>query len=55
MVVPDEAAALVQVSPRAIYRLIEAEEIHFLEAPQVFVCLDSVRDFFTSQTAIDKK
>lgn len=42
MVSPDEAAAIAQASPRAIYRAIEAGEIHFLELPTLFVCRDSL-------------
>ena len=44
MVTADEAAMLVQVGSRAIYQLIEAGAIHFVEMPDrvVFVCLNSL-------------
>jgi len=44
MCTPDEAAALAGVSPRTIYRWIEAGRIHFTETPggPVLVCSNSV-------------
>ena len=40
--VPTEAAALLTgLSEREIFRLIEAGEIHFVEAERVFVCRES--------------
>ena len=39
---PAEAAAvLCGLSEREIFRLIETDELHFLEAERVFVCRDS--------------
>lgn len=40
----DEAAIVAGVSSRAIYQLIEARELHFLETPEgtVFICLNSL-------------
>ena len=42
MVTADQAAAIVQISSRAIYRAIEDGELHFLEMPTLFVCRDSL-------------
>jgi hypothetical protein len=44
MATADEAAILACVSPRAIYHLIEARELHFVEMPErvVFICLTSL-------------
>jgi hypothetical protein len=43
MATVDEAAILACVSPSAIYQLIEARELHFVEMPErvVFICLTS--------------
>jgi hypothetical protein len=45
MVTPEEAAALFRVGVRAIYREIEAGQLHFQETPggSVVVCLDSLQ------------
>lgn len=44
MVTADEAAILAGLSSRAIYQLIEARELHFVETPDgiVFICLNSL-------------
>jgi hypothetical protein len=44
MVAPEEAAVLVGVNPRLVYRCVEAEMIHYLETPAgaLLVCVDSV-------------
>jgi len=42
MVTADQAAAMVEISPRAIYRAIENREVHFVELPTLFVCGDSL-------------
>lgn len=44
MVAPEEAAVLVDRNPRLVYRLVEADLIHYLEtsAGMLLVCLDSV-------------
>jgi hypothetical protein len=47
MVTPEEAAAIIQISSRAIYRAIEAGDVHFIEAPQVFMCRNSLFEFFS--------
>jgi len=49
MVMPDRAAAIAHVSVRRINRWVEAEMIHFTEAPNglLFICLDSLRGFLT--------
>ena len=48
MITPDEAAALVGVSSRVIYRAIEAGELHFLELPTLFICRDSLQAQFAN-------
>ena len=50
MIHPEEAAARAEVSVRAIYRLLEAHKLHFIETPEglVLICPNSVtqaRDF----------
>ena len=50
MIHPEEAAARAGVSLRAIYRLVEAHKLHFIETPEglVLICPNSVtqaRDF----------
>ena len=50
MICAEEAAARAGVSLRAIYRLVEAHELHFVETPEglVLICPNSVtqaRDF----------
>jgi hypothetical protein len=44
MVTADEAASLAGLSARAIYQLIEARALHFVETPDhlVFICLNSL-------------
>jgi excisionase family DNA binding protein len=44
MVTPDEAAAVVGVSTRTIYRWIEAEKLHFTETAGglLTICLNSL-------------
>ena len=44
MIHPEEAAARAGVSPRAIYRLVEAHKLHFIETPEglVLICPNSV-------------
>jgi hypothetical protein len=46
MIAPDDAARLSGASARAIYRWVEAAEIHFLEEPDnvLLVCLASVNE-----------
>ena len=44
MLTPDEAAALAGVSPRTVYRWVEAARVHFAETPDgsLSVCLASL-------------
>ena len=44
MIHPEEAAARAGVSLRAIYRLVEAHKLHFIETPEglVLICPNSV-------------
>ena len=43
----DEAAAIVRVSARAIYRRVEAQHAHFTETPddKLLVCLNSLLQY----------
>lgn len=45
MVTPEALAMMSGVSERNIFRLIEANEIHFFEGPKVYVCLNSLNEF----------
>jgi hypothetical protein len=53
MFLPEAAARLAQVSPRAIYRLIENNQIHCIETDQgeVFVCARSLNRAFSKAIA----
>jgi hypothetical protein len=44
MLSPDVAASVAAITPRTVYRLIEANQVHFTETDdgQLFVCLDSL-------------
>jgi hypothetical protein len=42
MVAPEEAASLVQVDSRVLYRDIGAGEIHFLEGAVLLICCNSL-------------
>ena len=46
LVRPEEAAVLADVSPRTIYRRVEAGLVHFAESPEgwLLVCLSSLLD-----------
>jgi hypothetical protein len=44
MVTPPVAAILAKTTEREIYRLIEANEIHFVESQRVIVCLTSLEE-----------
>jgi hypothetical protein len=43
---PEEAAVLAGVSPRTIYRRVEAGLVHFVESPEgwLLICLSSLLD-----------
>jgi len=43
-VTPDDAASLVRVKPRAIYRKLEAGDLHFVEdsSGAVWICMNSL-------------
>jgi hypothetical protein len=55
MVSPDEAGALIAVSPREIYRRIEAGTVHFNEKPDggLLVCLNSLHKTPSIESLID--
>ena len=40
---PKTVAILLRTSEREIFRLIEAEKIHFIETDQIWICLPSIR------------
>ena len=44
MLTPEEAAALVNVTSRTIYRRVETGELHFTETPEgaLLICLNSL-------------
>lgn len=44
MVTPEQAAALVRVTPRTVYRWIEAQLLHFVEEPdgRLLICRNSL-------------
>ncbi len=46
LVKPEEAAVLAGVSPRTIYRRVEAGLVHFAESPEgwLLICLSSLLD-----------
>src|SRR5262245_59331118 len=53
MVPPEEAAAIARVSCRAIYRAIEAGELHYLEKPTLFICRESLRARFDNSPELN--
>ena len=44
MVTPDEASLLLGISSRAVYQLVEADVVHYLETEQgmLLICLNSI-------------
>lgn len=42
MATPEAVALISGTSEREIFRLIEAGEVHFVEGPKVYVCLNSL-------------
>lgn len=55
MITPDEAALLASVSTRAIYALVETEQLHYTEMPEgplmkLFVCPNSLSTIITTAT-----
>lgn len=42
MVTPEAVAILTAHSEREIFRLVEAGEVHFIEGPKIYICLDSL-------------
>jgi hypothetical protein len=53
LVTAEEAAALTRVSTRAIYRMVEAEKLHFTETAEdlLLICFNSLcRSLLTSDT-----
>ena len=44
MVTPEQAAALIQVTPRVVYRWVEAQLLHFIEEAdgRVLICRNSL-------------
>ena len=44
MVTPDEASLLLGISSRAVYQLVEADAVHYLETGQgmLLICLKSI-------------
>ncbi len=55
MITPDEAAVLAGVSTRAIYALVETEQLHYTETPEgplmkLFVCPNSLSTLIATPT-----
>jgi hypothetical protein len=44
MVTPKTAAVLTGISEREVFRLIEGNEVHFIENARVLVCMESLRN-----------
>jgi len=46
LIKPEEAAVLAGVSPRTIYRRVEADLVHFADSPEgwLLICLSSLLD-----------
>lgn len=44
MVTPEQAATLLQVTPRVVYRWVEAQLLHFIEEPdgRVLICRNAL-------------
>ncbi len=44
MLIPEQAAVLIQVTPRVVYRWVEAQLLHFIEEPdgRVLICRNSL-------------
>ena len=44
MVTPEQAAALLQMTPRVVYRWVESQLLHFIEEPdgRVLICRNSL-------------
>ena len=44
MLTPEQAAVLLQVTPRVVYRWVEAQLLHFIEEPdgRVLICRNSL-------------
>jgi hypothetical protein len=44
MVTPEQAAVMLQTTPRVIYRKVENSELHFVETSEgeLFICLQNV-------------
>lgn len=44
MMPPEQAATLIQVTPRVVYRWVEAQLLHFIEEPdgRVLICRNSL-------------
>jgi hypothetical protein len=54
MFTPEEAAALARVTSRAIYRWVEANRVHFTEAPEgyILICLSSLSALLRTDNVI---
>lgn len=45
MATPEAVSLISQISEREIFRKIDAGEVHFIEGPKVYVCLNSTEAF----------
>jgi hypothetical protein len=45
MATPEAVSLICMVGEREIFRKIDAEKVHFIEGPKVYVCLNSIKVF----------
>jgi len=45
MATPEAVALTCQIGEREIFRKIDSGELHFIEGPKVYVCLNSIEGF----------
>jgi hypothetical protein len=57
MMSPDEAAAISSLSLRAIFRLVEANQLHFTETAdgQLWICFNSLLDQINPECMLERK
>jgi len=51
MTAPQVAAILTRTTEREIYRLVETGKVHFVETDRVLVCLKSLTETLSEQSA----
>lgn len=43
MATPEAISLVCQIGEREIFRMIDRGEVHFIDGPKVYVCLDSIK------------